>query len=706
MNILNIYKKKLRIQFNYFIGKNSILSMLFSLKTLLSIQAKGENNLQYSEPINALRFLSADAVQKANSGHPGMPMGMAEIATALWSKHLKHNPLNPTWFDRDRFVLSNGHGSMLLYSLLHLTGYKLSIEDIKDFRQLKSKTPGHPEYDINIGVETTTGPLGQGIANAVGMAISEKMLAAQFNKDDIKPIDHYTYVFLGDGCLMEGISHEACSFAGTHELGKLICFYDQNGISIDGEIDNWFTDDSVKRFESYGWQTICVDGHNVEEISEAISKAKEEPKKPSMIFCKTTIGFGSPNKSGTADVHGAPLGDEEIEKTREALGWQYTAFEIPKDVYDFWDSKKSGAEKNATWENSIKSYKDKYPNDSLELERRIKGDMPAKFEQNFLDFLNDCNTNNLPMATRKASKACLDFFVKEMPELVGGSADLTPSNNTFSASSTTFSSENPSGNHINYGVREFGMSAIMNGMVLHGGIKPYGATFLVFTDYARNAVRLSALMGLPNIFVYTHDSVALGEDGPTHQPIEHMVTLRSTPNMDSWRPADLVETAVAWKNAISSLSTPTCLIFSRQGTSAIERTPEQLSSIENGGYLLEEHEDPNITIVASGSEVQLAIDAAQELKNESINANVVSMPSLDVFLKQSNEIQNKIINPNKPVLVVECAHPNSWYKILNRSDKVIGIETFGESAPGSELLEHFGFNKDNVIQTAKSLVND
>ena len=680
--------------------------MLFSLKTLLSIQAKGENNLQKSEPINALRFLSADAVQKANSGHPGMPMGMAEIATALWSKHLKHNPLNPTWFDRDRFVLSNGHGSMLLYSLLHLTGYKLSIEDIKDFRQLKSKTPGHPEYDINIGVETTTGPLGQGIANAVGMAISEKMLAAQFNKDDIKPIDHYTYVFRGDGCLMEGISPEACSFAGTHELGKLICFYDQNGISIDGEIDNWFTDDSVKRFESYGWQTICVDGHNVEEISEAISKAKEESKKPSMIFCKTTIGFGSPNKSGTADVHGAPLGDEEIEKTREALGWQYSAFEIPKDVYDFWDSKKSGAEKNATWENSIKSYKDKYPNDSLELERRIKGDMPAKFEQNFLDFLNDCNTNNLPMATRKASKACLDFFVKEMPELVGGSADLTPSNNTFSASSTTFSSENPSGNHINYGVREFGMSAIMNGMVLHGGIKPYGATFLVFTDYARNAVRLSALMGLPNIFVYTHDSVALGEDGPTHQPIEHMVTLRSTPNMDSWRPADLVETAVAWKNAISSLSTPTCLIFSRQGTSAIERTPEQLSSIENGGYLLEEHEDPNITIVASGSEVQLAIDAAQELKNESINANVVSMPSLDVFLKQSNEIQNKIINPNKPVLVVECAHPNSWYKILNRSDKVIGIETFGESAPGSELLEHFGFNKDNVIQTAKSLVND
>ena len=662
--------------------------------------------MQQSEPINALRFLSADAVQKANSGHPGMPMGMAEIATALWTKHLKHNPSNPTWFDRDRFVLSNGHGSMLLYSLLHLTGYNLSIEDIKDFRQLKSKTPGHPEYDIDIGIETTTGPLGQGIANAVGMAISEKMLAAKFNKHDIKPIDHYTYVFLGDGCLMEGVSHEACSFAATHNLGKLICFYDQNGISIDGEIDNWFTDDSVKRFDSYGWQTICVDGHNFEEVSEAISIAKQEPNKPSMIFCKTTIGFGSPNKSGTADVHGAPLGDEEIKKTREALGWNYAAFEIPKEIYDFWDSKKIGADINSSWDDLINNYNEKYPDESLELKRRIKGDLPEDFQQSYLNFLNDCNSNNLPMATRKASKACLDFFVKEMPELVGGSADLTPSNNTFSSSSSTFSNENPSGNHINYGVREFGMSAIMNGMVLHGGIKPYGATFLVFTDYARNAVRLSALMGLPNIFVYTHDSVALGEDGPTHQPIEQMVTLRSTPNLNSWRPADLVESAVAWKNAISSSTTPTCLIFSRQGTSAIERTPEQLSSIEIGGYLLEEYEDANITIVASGSEVQLAIDAAKELKNESIIANVVSMPCLDIFLEQSIQLQNKIINPHKPVLVVECAHPNSWYGILNRSDKVIGMEAFGESAPGSELLKHFGFNIENVIKSAKSLIND
>ena len=662
--------------------------------------------MQQSDHINVLRFLSADAVQKANSGHPGMPMGMAEIATALWSKHLRHNPKNPTWFNRDRFVLSNGHGSMLLYSLLHLTGYDLSINDIKDFRKLKSKTPGHPEYDIDIGIETTTGPLGQGIANAVGMAVAEKILAAEFNKDDIKPIDHFTYVFLGDGCLMEGISHEACSFAGTHNLGKLICFYDQNGISIDGEIEHWFTDDSVKRFESYGWQTICVDGHDIEDIDGAIHKAKEEVNKPTMIFCKTTIGYGSPNKSGTADVHGAPLGDEELKETREVLGWNYKPFEVPQEVYDFWNFKGEGASFNDSWNKLLKDYEKKYPNDSLELHRRIDGHLPNNFQESYESFLNECNSNNLSMATRKASKACLDFFVKEMPELIGGSADLTPSNNTFSSSSSTFSNENASGNHINYGVREFGMSAIMNGMVLHGAIKPYGATFLVFTDYARNAVRLSALMKLPNIFVYTHDSVALGEDGPTHQPIEHMVTLRSTPNLNNWRPADLVETAVSWKSAVSSQKTPTCLIYTRQGTSAIKRSPHQISMIDMGGYLLEESDDFDLTIVASGSEVQLALDAAKELKNDSINANVVSMPCLDIFLDQDKEYQNKIINPEKPVLVVECAHPNSWYRILNRNDKVIGIETFGESAPGSELLNHFGFNTDNVIKTAKSLIND
>ena len=662
--------------------------------------------MQQNNSINALRFLSADAVQKANSGHPGMPMGMAEIATALWSKHLKHNPSNPRWFNRDRFVLSNGHGSMLLYSLLHLTGYDLTINDLKDFRQLKSKTPGHPEYDIDIGVETTTGPLGQGIANAVGMAISEKILAAEFNEEDIKPIDHYTYVFLGDGCLMEGVSHEACSFAGTHNLGKLICFYDQNGISIDGEIEHWFTDDSIKRFNSYGWHTISVDGHNVEEIEKAIDEAKTESDKPSMIFCKTTIGFGSPNKSGTADVHGAPLGEEEINKTREALGWTYEPFKLPEDVYEFWNATEQGSSLNSDWDNLMSAYEEKYPEKSKELTRRINGDLPKSFDNDFNKFLAECDKNNSAMATRKASKACLDFFVKEMPELIGGSADLTPSNNTFSASSSTFSNENPSGNHINYGVREFGMSAIMNGMVLHGGIKPYGATFLVFTDYARNAVRLSALMGLPNIFVYTHDSVALGEDGPTHQPIEHMVTLRSTPNLNNWRPADLVETAVAWKEAVSSQSTPTCLIFSRQGTSPISRSTEQISNIQKGGYLLETNSDPHLTIVATGSEVQLAIDAANELKTDSIKANVVSMPSLDIFMQQKEDFQNSIIDPNKPILVVECSHPNSWYKILNRGDMVIGIESFGESAPGNELLKHFGFTKENVIDAAKSLIND
>ena len=659
-----------------------------------------------SESVNALRFLSIDAVQKANSGHPGMPMGMAEIATALWSNHLRHNPSNPRWFNRDRFVLSNGHGSMLLYSLLHLTGYNLTVEDIKDFRQLKSKTPGHPEYDIEIGVETTTGPLGQGIANGVGMAISEKILAAEFNEEDIKPVDHFTYVFLGDGCLMEGISHEACSFAGTHNLGKLICFYDQNGISIDGEIKHWFTDDSVKRFESYGWQTICVDGHNIEEIDKAISEAKIELNKPSMIFCKTTIGFGSPNKHGTADVHGAPLGEEEIIKTRESLNWKYEPFEIPQDIYNFWNATEKGSALNSDWDTLLKKYEEKYPEKSEVLQRRIKGLLPKNFNKNFEDFLSSCNSNNSSMATRKASKSCLDFFVQELPELVGGSADLTPSNNTFSSSSSTFSNENPAGNHINYGVREFGMSGIMNGMVLHGGIKPYGATFLVFTDYARNAVRLSALMGLSNIFVYTHDSVALGEDGPTHQPIEHMVTLRATPNLNNWRPADLVEAAVAWKEAIISKETPTCLIFSRQSTSPISRTSNKISMISMGGYLLEENDNPDITIIASGSEVQLALDAAKDLKNDSVLANVVSMPSLDIFLQQSKEFQNDVINQDKPILVVECSHPNSWYRILNRDDKVIGIEDFGESAPGSQLLEHFGFNKANVVNTAKSLLND
>ena len=661
----------------------------------------------HSEPVNALRFLSIDAVQKANSGHPGMPMGMAEIATALWKNHLNHNPLNPHWFNRDRFILSNGHGSMLLYSLLHLTGYEISMDDLKDFRKLKSKTPGHPEYDLDCGVETTTGPLGQGIANAVGMAISEKILAAEFNSDDHSPVNHFTYAFLGDGCLMEGISHEACSFAGTHNLGKLICFYDQNGISIDGEIENWFTDDTVMRFESYGWQTIEVDGHSIDEIDQAIISAKNETEKPTMIFCRTTIGFGSPNKSGTSDVHGAPLGEEEILKTREALGWEYPPFELPQSIYDFWDHKSQGASLNESWNAEMEEYKSSNLEKYEELNRRIASKMPVDFDEKFSDFLNQCDAENSSMATRKASQLCLDFFVKELPELVGGSADLTPSNNTFTKSSSTFSNENPTGNHINYGVREFGMSAIMNGMVLHGGIKPYGATFLVFTDYARNAVRLSALMGLPNIFVYTHDSIALGEDGPTHQPVEHLVTLRSTPNLYNWRPADLVETSIAWKNAVISESSPTCLVLSRQNTSAITRDKEKINAIENGGYLVKEEEDATISLISSGSELQLVLDASDALLNDhGIKSNVISMPCLDLFLEQSDDYQSKVIKPELPALVVELSHPNSWYKILNKGDKVLGIESFGESAPANVLLEHFGFTTENVVELSKSLVND
>ena len=662
--------------------------------------------MNQSESINAIRFLSMDAVQKANSGHPGMPMGMAEIATALWKNHLNHNPSNPRWFNRDRFVLSNGHGSMLLYSLLHLTGYKMTIDDLKDFRKLKSKTPGHPEYDIDYGIETTTGPLGQGIANAVGMAIAEKRLSAEFNSQDIKPVDHYTYAFLGDGCLMEGISHEACSFAGTHELGKLICFYDQNGISIDGEIDNWFTDDSVKRFDSYGWQTISVDGHDIDAVDQAIKSAKEEKAKPTLIFCRTTIGFGSPNKAGTSDVHGAALGDEEIAKTREALGWQHEPFVIPDSIYKFWNATEEGIEKNKNWDSVMQSLNESSPEKHQELSRRIAGDEPEDFSNKYNDFLQQCDAENKSMATRKASQVCLDFFVKEMPELLGGSADLTPSNNTFSKASSTFFNDNPSGNHINYGVREFGMSAIMNGMVLHGGVKPYGATFLVFTDYARNAVRLSALMGLPNIFVYTHDSIALGEDGPTHQPVEHLVTLRSTPNLNNWRPADLVETAVAWENAATSKTTPTCLIFSRQGTSAITRDQDQIESISNGGYLLESNSQAQLTLVASGSEVQMMLDAAIQLKELGIIANVASIPCLDIFLNTSKEYQSSVIQDDLPTLVAELAHPNSWYRLLNKNDKVLGIETFGESAPASILLEHFGFNVENVVKAAKSLIDE
>ena len=659
----------------------------------------------HKELANAIRFLSIDAVETAKSGHPGMPMGMADIAVALWKYNLKHNPQNPTWFNRDRFVLSNGHGSMLLYSLLYLTGYDLSIEDLKKFRQLGSKTPGHPELDMSIGVETTTGPLGQGIANAVGMALAEKMLSSRFNKDDeLKPIDHFTYTFLGDGCLMEGVSHEACSFAGTHRLGKLICFYDQNGISIDGKITNWFTDDTRQRFESYSWQVLEVDGHNVEKVLEAIQTAKKDVERPTLICCKTIIGFGSPNKSGTSGVHGAALGEDEVKKTRVELGWDYEPFHIPDEIKSEWDGKVAGAELNASWDKLMKDYSEKHPESFKELKRVINNELPINFEDTYKDFIYELSEGDKKdIATRKASELCLNYFCEKLPELVGGSADLTGSNNTFSAVSTEMLPESPQGNHIFYGVREFGMTAMTNGMVLHGGIKPYSGTFLVFMDYARNAVRLAALMKIPNIFVYTHDSIGLGEDGPTHQPIEHLVTLRATPNLNNWRPADIIETAVSWKEAISSKRTPHSLILSRQNLPFIERSKEQIELIEKGGYLLSFDDKADITLISSGSEVKLIIEAAKTIAKEGLKANVVSMPCLDKFVSQDKAYRDSIIDPEIPKLVVEALHPNSWHCLVNLNDIVIGMETFGESAPGNELMNEFGFTVENIVTQVKKL---
>ena len=655
---------------------------------------------------NSIRFLSIDAVQAAKSGHPGMPMGMADIAVALWKYNLKHNPKNPHWFNRDRFVLSNGHGSMLLYSLLHLTGYNLSIEDLKNFRQLGSKTPGHPELDLEIGVETTTGPLGQGLGNAVGMALAEKMLASRFNKGDgLDPIDHYTYTFLGDGCLMEGISHEVCSFAGTHGLGKLICFYDQNGISIDGEISNWFTDNTVQRFKSYGWQVLEVDGHNIEKLNLSILSARAELTKPTLICCKTTIGFGSPNKAGTSGVHGSPLGEDEVEVTRKELGWSHKPFEIPEKIRAEWNHCEAGDASNSQWNDVMALYSEDYPIEHALLQRLIANEIPEDFTQSFEAFLEELQAGeNKDVATRKASEVCLNFFCKQLPELVGGSADLTGSNNTFSSASTAMLPENPQGNHIFYGVREFGMTAMMNGMVLHGGIKPYGGTFLVFMDYARNAVRLAALMEIPNIFLYTHDSIGLGEDGPTHQPIEHLVTLRATPNLNNWRPADVIETAVGWKEAITSTNTPHSLILSRQTLPYVQRTKEQIDLIKKGGYLLSYNEDADITLIASGSEVQLIIAAAKSIQKDGFKANVVSMPCLDKFYSQDQIYRDGVVAPNIPKLVVEALHPDSWKGLINLNDTVIGMETFGASAPGNKLMIKFGFTEENVVAEAKKLI--
>tara|TARA_Y100000385_G_scaffold283870_1_gene340825 strand:- start:1013 stop:3004 length:1992 start_codon:yes stop_codon:yes gene_type:complete len=660
----------------------------------------------HKELANAIRFLSVDAVQAAKSGHPGMPMGMADIAVALWKYNLKHNPENPHWFNRDRFVLSNGHGSMLLYSLLHLTGYNLSIEDLKNFRQIGSKTPGHPELDLNIGVETTTGPLGQGLGNAVGMALAEKMLASKFNQaDGLQPIDHFTYTFLGDGCLMEGISHEVSSFAGTHELGKLICFYDQNGISIDGEITSWFTDNTVQRFESYNWQVIEVDGHNIEQILGAIKNAQEEPSRPTLICCKTEIGFGSPNKAGTSGVHGSPLGDEEIAKTRHQLGWEYEPFEIPSSIKSEWDARDSGSQLNSDWDMLMEEYSKAYPKLFNELNRLINNELPDNFEKLYIEFIEGLTASDQKdFATRKASEICLNFFCEQLPELVGGSADLTGSNNTFSSASSEMLPDHPQGNHIFYGVREFGMTAMMNGMLLHGGIKPYGGTFLVFMDYARNAVRLSALMEIPNIFVYTHDSIGLGEDGPTHQPIEHLVTLRATPNLNNWRPADIIETAVGWYEAITSSSTPHSLILSRQNLPYVQRTNEQIDLIKRGGYLLSHKEDADITLIASGSEVQLVIAAAKSIQNDGFKVNIVSIPCLDKFYLQDQVYRDSVVTPDIPKLVVEALHPDSWHGLVNLNDTIIGMKTFGESAPAGELMAKFGFTEENIVAEAKKLL--
>jgi transketolase len=596
---------------------------------------------------------------------------------------------------------------MLLYSLLYLTGYNLSIEDLKNFRQIGSKTPGHPELDLDIGVETTTGPLGQGVGNAVGMALAEKMLASKFNQlDGLQPIDHYTYAFLGDGCLMEGVSHEVCSFAGTHGLGKLICFYDQNGISIDGEITNWFTDNTVQRFKSYDWQVLEVDGHNVEQILEAIKTAQEESSRPTLICCKTEIGFGSPNKAGTSGVHGSPLGDEEIEKTRNQLEWEHGPFDIPENIKFEWDAKAAGSKVNSDWDRLMDEYSKNHPVLFGELERIIKNDLPRDFEENYEDFLGRLVVaDQKEMATRKASEVCLDFFCNQLPELIGGSADLTGSNNTFSSASSELLPDNPQGNHIFYGVREFGMTTMMNGMLLHGGIKPYGGTFLVFMDYARNAVRLAALMEIPNIFVYTHDSIGLGEDGPTHQPIEHLVTLRATPNLNNWRPADLIETAVGWKEAITSTTTPHSLILSRQNLPNIQRTKEQVDQIENGGYLLSHEDNADITLIASGSEVKLIVAAAQSIKEEGFKVNVVSMPCLDKFYQQDKVYRDSVVDPMVPKLIVEALHPDSWHGLVNLADTIIGMNTFGESAPASELMVKFGFTENNIITQAKKLLS-
>ncbi len=655
---------------------------------------------------NAIRALSMDGVQKANSGHPGAPMGMADIAEVLWRGHLNHNPSNPEWADRDRFVLSNGHGSMLIYSLLHLSGYELSIDDLKNFRQLHSKTPGHPEYGYAPGIETTTGPLGQGITNAVGMAMAEKALAAQFNKEGHDIVDHFTYVFMGDGCLMEGISHEACSLAGTLGLGKLIAFWDDNGISIDGHVEGWFSDDTPKRFEAYGWHVIpAVDGHNAEAINAAIEAAKADPR-PTLICTKTIIGFGSPNKSGSHDCHGAPLGAEEIAATRKELGWEHGPFEIPQEVYAEWSAKEAGAAKEAAWNEKFAAYEAAYPELAAEFKRRVNGELPAQWEEKANQIIADLQANPANIASRKASQNALEAFGKMLPEFMGGSADLAPSNLTMWSGSKSLEASDFSGNYIHYGVREFGMTAIMNGIALHGGFVPYGATFLMFMEYARNAMRMAALMKVQNILLYTHDYIGLGEDGPTHQPVEQIASLRLTPNMSTWRPCDQVESAVAWKLAIERKDGPSALIFSRQNLAQQPRSAEQVADIAKGGYILKDSDGkPELILIATGSEVELAVKAAEQLTAEGKKVRVVSMPATDAFDKQDAAYRESVLPSDVTARVaIEAGIADFWYKYVGFDGRIIGMTTFGESAPAEQLFEMFGFTVENVVNTAKELL--
>jgi transketolase len=657
------------------------------------------------ELANAIRALSMDAVQKAKSGHPGAPMGMADIAEVLWRDFLKHNPTDPNWADRDRFVLSNGHGSMLIYSLLHLTGYELPIEELKNFRQLHSKTPGHPEYGYTPGVETTTGPLGSGISNAVGMAIAERTLGAQFNREGHNIVDHNTYCFLGDGCLMEGISHEVCSLAGTLGLGKLIAFWDDNGISIDGNVEGWFTDDTPARFEAYGWHVISVDGHDSDAIAAAIVEAKSVTDKPSMICCKTIIGFGSPNKEGTHDCHGAPLGDDEIAATRKALNWPHAPFEIPADVYADWDQKERGQSSQVSWNEQFSAYQEAHPELAAEYERRvIKGDLPSDFEEKANALVLATQEKSESIASRKASQNTIEAFGAILPELLGGSADLAGSNLTLWSGSKGIETD-PAGNYIYYGVREFGMSGIMNGVSLHGGFINYGATFMMFMEYARNAVRMSALMGIQNVFVYTHDSIGQGEDGPTHQPVEQLTNLRTTPNMDTWRPCDATESVVAWKSAIERKTGPTSLIFSRQGLPALDRNSIQVADIAKGAYVLQDCDGTaDVILIATGSEVSLALNSAKQLTADGKKVRVVSMPSTNTFDAQSSEYKASVLPSSVTKRVaIEAAHTDFWYKYVGFGGAVVGMTTFGESAPGNVLLEHFGFTVENVVKTVNQL---